>query len=133
MGYKMFLACVIGSFFIFTAATTASAQSANPVTASFALADADANGVVDVEEYRDRIIVIFVALDTNNDGYLIESEVPDARKDVFPVADADSDGELGLREYLVFLMPRYWKADYDGDNVLSLPEVIASDRREAAN
>jgi hypothetical protein len=110
----------------------AHAQTADPTTNSFALSDEDADGVVDVEEYRNRMIVIMVALDKDEDGYLIESEVPEVQRDVFPVADASGDGKVGLREYLVFVMPRFWKADYDGDNVLSLPEVIAADKREAA-
>ena len=96
------------------------------------LSDDDKDGVINVEEYRARLIAIFVALDKDGDGYLVEAEVPDGHKDVFIVADADGNGRLGLREYLVFMMPRFWKADYDGDNVLSLPEVIAADKREAA-
>lgn len=109
------------------------AQAANPTTAAFGNSDHDGNGVVDIEEYRARMIEIFVFLDENEDGYLVIADVPDANKDVFPVADSNGDGRIALREYLVFLMPRFWKADYDGDNVLSLPEVGAVDRREAAN
>lgn len=111
----------------------AQAQSADPTTSSFALADEDADGVVNIEEHRDRMIVVFVALDGDQDGYLTEAEVPDGHKDVFAVVDSDGTGSVGLREYLVFVMPRFWKADYDGDNVLSLPEVIAADKREAAD
>ena len=108
------------------------AQAADPTTTAFALSDDDKDGVINVEEYRARMIAVFVALDKDGDGYLVEAEVPDDHKEVFAVADADGNGRLGLREYLVFMMPRFWKADYDGDNVLSLPEVVAAEKREAA-
>jgi hypothetical protein len=109
------------------------AQAAGATTSSFANSDHDGNGVVDIEEYRARMIEIFVSLDGNGDGYLVVADVPDGHKEVFPAADANGDGRLALREYLVFIMPRFWKADYDGDNVLSLPKVGAADRREAAS
>lgn len=112
---------------------TSIAQAANPTTTAFAHSDHDANGVVDVEEYRARMVEIFVFLEKDGDGYLVVADIPDGNKRVFPAADANGDGRLALREYLVFVMPRFWKADYDGDNVLSLPEVGAADRREASS
>ena len=123
---------IVGLCAVLAAFVIPLAQAADPSTTAFALADEDADGVINVEEYRNRMIVVFVALDEDGDGYLVESELPDGQKDVFPVADANGNGKLGLREHLVFIMPRFWKADYDGDNVLSLPEVTVADKREAA-
>lgn len=109
------------------------ARAAEPATTAFGLADTDGNGTIDVEEYRGRMLEIFVVLDANGDGYLVVAEIVDDHKEMFPVVDSDGNDKVSLREYLVFVMPRFWKADYDGDNVLSLPEVGAADRREAAS
>jgi hypothetical protein len=124
---------VSASLFALLAAGGISPALADSTTNSFARSDHDGNGVIDVEEYRARMIEIFVFLDKDGDGYLLVVDVPDGYKEVFPVADTDGDGRASLREYLLFIMPRFWKADYDGNNVLSLPEVGAADRREAAS
>lgn len=120
----------VGLFAAFVAFGISSAH-ADPTTTSFALSDFNGNGTIDVEEYRYREVEIFAVLDKDGNGFLVVAEIPDGYKELFPVVDTNADGKVSVREYLVFIMPRFWKADYDGDNVLSLPEVIASDRREA--
>lgn len=124
---------VSASLFAVFAACGISLAQADSTINTFAGSDSDGNGVIDVEEYRARMIEIFVFLDKDGDGYLLIANVADGHKEVFPVADADGNGKVSLREYLVFIMPRFWKADYDGNNVLSQPEVGAADGREAAS
>ena len=108
------------------------AQAAGHEASEFELTDTDGSGSIDVEEYRARQIVVFSALDENGDGFIVLAEVPADRKDVFAVVDTDSNGRIILREYLTYIMPRFWKADYDASNVLSPAEVKAADDREAA-
>ncbi len=118
---------------LLTACTSTPTRTTESIENSFALADENANGIVDVEEYRNRMIVIFMALDEDKDGFLVKSEVPDAREAALSSADTGGDGRISIREYLVFVMPEFWQADIDGDNVLSLTEVLVADKRAEAN
>ena len=109
------------------------AQAAADTASAFELTDADGNGSIDVEEYRARQLLVFSALDQDGDGFIVLAEIPKDRKDVFAVVDTDGNKRIILREYMLYIMPRFWKADYDGNNVLSPAEVKAADEREAAS
>ena len=95
------------------------------------MSDYDGNRVIDVEEYRYRMLEIFVFFDKDGDGFIVVAEVPEEKKALHAVIDSNDDEKISVREFLLFSMPRFWKADYDGDNVLSRPEVAASNAREA--
>jgi len=109
------------------------AQAASHAPPEFELADTDASGTVDVEEYRARMIVVFSVLDENGDGHLVLEEVPDDRAHVFAVVDVDDNGRIILREYMLYVMPKFWDYDFDGDNVLTPAEVEAANEREDAS
>ena len=109
------------------------AQAAGHAPPEFELADTDASGTVDVEEYRARMIVVFSVLDENGDGHLVREEVPDDRVHVFAVVDVDDNGRVILREYLLYVMPKFWNYDLDDDGVLTPEEVEAANQREDAS
>ena len=121
-------ALAAGLLAVLTTIGFSTAHAVNPTTEAFAATDTNADGVIDVEEYRARMLTVFAVLDKDGDGFLVVAEVPDGHKELFPVVDKDGSGKVGVREYLVFLVPRFWQSDYDGDTVLSLPEAIAADK-----
>lgn len=86
-----------GLFTVLAACSASIAQAAKLATTAFAHSDHDGNGVADVEEYRARMIGVFVALNADGNGYLVIAEVSDANKDVFLAADINGNDKVSVR------------------------------------
>ena len=94
---------------------------------TFELTDRNGNGEIDKAEYRTRMLMIFEALDADADGVITFSEVPDNRKEAFPVADTDGKTGVDLHEYLAYTTLLFGDTDTDGNGVLTAGEVRTAD------
>jgi Ca2+-binding EF-hand superfamily protein len=91
--------------------------------AAFAESDTNHDGVVDHEEFQERIIEVFYHADTNKDGVLDAVEL---KQLTFPDDfKKDPAGRVTLREFLRVRFRDYDVTDKDHDGVLSLDEVVA--------
>jgi len=92
--------------------------------AAFAEADTNHDGVVDHEEFHERIVEVFYSADANKDGVLDAVEL---KQLTFPDDfKKDPAGRVTLREFLRVRFHDYDVADKNHDGVLSLDEVVAA-------
>jgi Ca2+-binding EF-hand superfamily protein len=91
--------------------------------AAFAEADTNHDGVVDHEEFQERITEVFYSADTNKDGVLDAVEL---KQLTFPDDfKKDTKGQVTLREFLRVRFRDYDVTDKDHDGALSVEEVVA--------
>ena len=94
---------------------------------AFAEADQNHDGVIDHEEFHERIVEVFYAADVNKDGYLDATELKRLLfPDDFTDDDKDHDGRVSMREFLRVRFVDFTRADTNDDGVLSLDEVTAA-------
>jgi EF-hand domain pair len=123
-----FVVMLIAAVFIDTAGYSATAEQ---MTREEVMATADKNhdGLVDLQEYNQRLTEVFFFADTDKDGKLsweeIHAVVVDADPQRFKAADTDGDGKLSLSEFLYALDIDFIKADTNHDGVLDQEEVAA--------
>jgi len=90
--------------------------------AAFGESDTNHDGVVDHEEFQERITEVFYSADTNKDGVLDAVEL---ERLTFPDdCKHDKNGNVTLREFLRVRFHDYDVADTDHDGVLSVDEVV---------
>ena len=95
--------------------------------AAFAEADSNRDGVIDHEEFHERIVEVFYSTDVNKDGFLDSTELKQlAFPDDFTADDKDRDGRVSMREFLRVRFIDFTQADTDHDGVLSVDEVIVA-------
>ena len=95
--------------------------------AAFAEADKNHDGVVDHEEFHERIVEVFYSADVNRDGFLDAVELKRLTfPDDFTADDKDKDGRVSMREFLRVRFHDYDAADTNDDGVLSVDEVIVA-------
>lgn len=109
------------------AALASAAEPAAPYDpkAAFAETDRNGDGVVDLEEFHQRIVDVYYAADADKNGTLSAAELsqlphPEAIKDV----DRDGDGKVTLHEFVRVRFLQFQDADANHDGELSLEEVI---------
>lgn len=86
---------------------------------SFDSADVDGDSKVSWEEYRNRMLHVFHAMDHNGDGRLTPDETPPAKdKSGQPV----KGGTVTIEAYTDSIETVFKKADADGDGALSPDE-----------
>jgi Ca2+-binding EF-hand superfamily protein len=91
--------------------------------AAFEEADRNHDGVVDHEEFQERIVEVFYSADRNKDGVLDAVELQQL---TFPDdCKKDPSGRVTLREFLRVRFQDYDTTDKNHDGVLELDEVIA--------
>ena len=124
----------------FAAAAAEPAPSPTLSSAAFSRADRNADGWVDLDEYRRDIVAAWHALDLDGDGWITAEEVravPAGRahrslERLMRRADADGDGRLSFAEVVRHRMARFDAADRDRDDRLSLDEMLASEAERRA-
>ena len=89
--------------------------------------DKNGDGLIDREEYFERLTEVFFLADTNKDGYLVMKEilavVPDADPERIKAADTNGDGKVDLHELQNALSKDFERADLNGDGVLDKDEL----------
>lgn len=93
--------------------------------AAFAETDRNGDGVVDLEEFHQRIVDVFYSSDADKDGTLSAAELarlprPEAMKDV----DENGDGKVSLHEFVRVRFLQFQEADVNHDGELTLEEVM---------
>jgi len=90
--------------------------------AAFAETDRNHDGVIDHEEFQERITEVFYSADTNKDGVLDAVEL---KQLVFPDDfKKDAAGHVTLHEFLRVRFHDYELADKNHDGVLEIDEVV---------
>jgi len=109
----LFLLSVIASLGI------ASSVDAQSKPTPFDNADQNADGKVNLEEYRNRAVVLFFDYDQNGDNTLTPDELPEYRNAEGKVVPPDA---LTLQEYTVAISHSFGLGDTDKDGYLSVTE-----------
>jgi len=98
------------------------------VQAAFDQTDANKDGVIEIDEYFDRLVEIFFHGDADKNGTLSPEEFAKAvvLQDPFSEVDRDGDGKVDRKEFVRARLPIFQAADTDKDGGLSLAEVKAA-------
>ncbi len=122
-------------------AAAAAAMAAGPVfaqtgatslEAAFVAADANGDGMVDVDEYVAYFVDVFANLDRNRDGKLAFGDIPNANAGRFRAADRDGDMMLSLGEVMADRIYHFFEMDTNRDGVITLEELLAYERSQSA-
>ncbi len=116
---------------------SALAQQAAPATdeqiaATFKAADANGDGVVNIDEAVGDSILAFARFDTNRDGYLVAVELQRFDANRIKRADRDGDGRLSVGEVAADRVYEFFLVDANRDGVISLQEVLVYVKQQRA-
>ena len=115
---------------LFAGFTPVHADVATPAAENaFAATDANADGAINSEEYRLRVLETFVLLDEDGNGFLVIAETTFTSQPDFDRVDSDGNGKITIREYLVYTGYLFEIADVNEDGDLSAGEVEAFDSK----
>jgi Ca2+-binding EF-hand superfamily protein len=94
--------------------------------AAFSQTDHNHDGVVDYEEFTDRMAEVFFQADVNKDGELSAAECTATlvQTENLTKADSNHDGQLTLHEFMRARLKDYELVDTNHDGLLELDEVI---------
>ena len=94
--------------------------------AAFAETDTNHDGVIDQEEFYERMVEVFYRADANKDGVLSPAECSATlvQKVNVSAADLNHDGKLSLHEFMRARFKEYDRADTNDDGMLELDEVL---------
>ena len=116
---------------MFTGLTPAQADITTPPPENaFAETDENADGAINGEEFRLRVLETFVLLDGDGNGVLVISETTLTSQPDFDRVDVDRDGKVTVREFLIYSSYLFEIADVDEDGNLSPGEVEAFDSKK---
>jgi Ca2+-binding EF-hand superfamily protein len=113
---------------------SALAQPASPDALRKAFADADANkdGVLNIDEYVANVVYVFKQVDRNRDGYITVEEARaywvDFRGELFKAADRNGDGKLSVGEAVAAKVIDFFEIDTNHDGVISIEEILVYER-----
>jgi Ca2+-binding EF-hand superfamily protein len=95
--------------------------------AAHAEADRNGDGMVDREEFHQRMVEVFFHADRDKDGFMTfeELEATVSFPQDFRDADTDGDGRISLYEFMRVRFYDYDRVDTNGDGLLSVDEVVA--------
>lgn len=117
---------------LFSADIGAQQPSSDAVRKAFAEADANKDGVLNIDEYIANVIYVFRQADTNRDRFIVEAEAKafstnfDAA--LFKAADRNGDGKLSVGEVVAAKVIDYFEIDANRDGVLTVDEVLVYER-----
>ena len=124
------LAAICISLLVVSAAAQQPSQ--DTMRKTFAEADDNKDGVLNVDEYIGHVIYVFRQIDKNRDGFLTEQEVMAVttayRPQPFKAADRNGDGKLSVGEAVAAKIIDFFEMDTNRDGVLSIEEVLVYER-----
>ena len=123
---RIAIACLFASLALGVQAARAD-KAVNPdPRAAFAETDKNQDGVIDREEFYQRVVEIFFFGDHDKDGYLSPQELAATVEfpDDFKNADLDHDGRISLVEFMNVRFKTFDEVDTNHDGELSLDEVL---------
>ena len=89
----------------------------------FNQADADGDGFIDTEEFRDHMIDTFYLSDFDRNGMLNDSELDVVNQERLPEADKNADNALDLREFLNSTSMDFDAQDKNDNDLLEPGEI----------
>jgi hypothetical protein len=110
-------------------ASTHAAPGGVDLETAFAAADANGDGVVNVDEYVGYVVGRVDGMAHDPDGRLRPQDVPGVDMARFAAADRDGDGALSVGEVVAERMIVFFDADVNRDGVLTLDELRRYDAR----
>jgi len=119
MRNKRGIATALAVAFGLGAATAVWAAPDETAQKSFDSADVDGDGKVSWEEYRNRMLHVFHAMDHNGDGRLTPDETPPAKD---KSGQSVKGGTVTIEAYTASIETTFKKADADGDGALNPAE-----------
>ena len=98
------------------------------VRAAFLEADRNGDNAIELDEFYERLVDVYVLGDTNKDGFLQKDEFVRVVviNENFEKMDHDGDGKLSRREFVGGRLPMFLEIDADGDGELSITEVTGA-------
>lgn len=119
--------CVVGLLALSFGAVQAQTRPPMPtdeeLRKAFDAADANRDGVIDVDEAVANSILIFGSLDKNKDGYLSFDELSGYDPNRLKRADRDDDGRLSVGEVASDRVWEFFEADRDRNGAVTFEEV----------
>jgi len=111
--------------------TSEEARAVREEVSAMEITDRDADGRLSYEEYRNRMVKVFVELDSEGDGALVDEELRKfAIEPHHELADRDESGDVSPDEFIGYATILFVVVDTDRDGYLTKEEVHAAGGEE---
>jgi len=111
--------------------TSDEAEAVREEVSAMEITDRDTDGRISYEEYRNQMVKVFVELDSEGDGSLVDEEL--AKFAIEPhheLADRDGSGEVSPDEFMGYATILFAVVDTDRDGYLTQEEFHAAGGEE---
>lgn len=90
---------------------------------AFDAADANKDGVIEIDEAVGDAVLVFITLDKNRDRFLTSDELPRYDPARMKAADRNGDGKLSVGEVAADRVWEFFEADTNSNGTLTFEEV----------